>query len=435
MKTYTGKYIENYDVAESIDDTDHLILSNSNGVKLTTYQLMKEGMLDAVDTHLAEDLSQIQVNKIAIEKNEKGISGLDDRVTNLEEVVGNKIYGVKRTLSSTSTAWERTDDAIGLIANATHDGSTVVNDFDDIYPYSDIITVNYDTSLDRVVARYGDANFAFDGSNGEVMTYIPQFYIKRENDGNTESIQISKAEFDGATLIEPFYVARYTIASDGAHSKSGVASKVRQTVTQFRTLANAIGSKWGQLDWHFFVIEYLYLVEYANANSQSILGQGACSTSAQVANGACDSLGMKSGCLANDGKSSVIYRGIENIFGNLWQFMDGCNAINNELWMCFDKTKYAVDTTDNYTDIAKLATSNGYPTTMCYNKSNQLVGMPSTVGTSCYGDYYWQAAGNRIAFVGGHWHHGSNVGLFSFNVDNDSSLSGSSVSARLIKIL
>lgn len=62
------------------------------------------------------------------------------------------IYGVKRNIESSDPAWERIGDSVGLVANATHDGTEVQNDFDNIYPYSDIISYNYDTQAQRVTA-------------------------------------------------------------------------------------------------------------------------------------------------------------------------------------------------------------------------------------------------------------------------------------------
>ena len=37
------------------------------------------------------------------------------------------IYGVKRELSSSSPTWTRLESGVGLTANATHDGTAVVN--------------------------------------------------------------------------------------------------------------------------------------------------------------------------------------------------------------------------------------------------------------------------------------------------------------------
>mgnify|MGYP003293760902 CR=1 FL=1 len=342
------------------------------------------------------------------------------------------VYGIKRSLATTSTIWIRTDDSIGLVANATKDGSSVQNDFDDLFPWNAIKTVNI--LNDKVVAEIGDANFKFDGSNGEVMTYIPSFYLKRWQDENNEYMQISKFPFEGAFKVEEFYIGRYTTSSR-THSMSGVTSQVSQNITTFRNQAKAKGNGWSQLDWRYFIIQYLYLVEYANANSQSMLGGGNVGTSAQITLGGCDSLGMKSGCLVNDNAHAVIYRGIENPFGNIWQFVDGINIKDWQAYICYEPSQYVVDKfVEPYQALGYVnANANGQANKMGYDANNQLVALTSAVGTSTYGDYYYQNSGNRIVFVGGAWYGGSYAGFFFWYCDAGSGVTGSDIGARLLK--
>ena len=96
---------------------------------------------------------------------------------NVDNIV--KVYGVKRSLTTSSSAWERIRDAVGLVANAQVGTTAVQNDFDNIYPWSDIISYNYDVTAKQVTAYYGDPTFKFDGTNGEVLTKIPEFYWRR----------------------------------------------------------------------------------------------------------------------------------------------------------------------------------------------------------------------------------------------------------------
>ncbi len=112
------------------------------------------------------------------------IEEIETDVENIERKRGH-IYGVRRKITNnTNTAWERIEDSIGLVANATKNGTTVQNDFDNLYPWSQIRTCNYDITTGKVKAWYGDASFKFDGTNGDVYTYIPDVYIKvyQEND-------------------------------------------------------------------------------------------------------------------------------------------------------------------------------------------------------------------------------------------------------------
>ena len=80
-------------------------------------------------------------------------------VGNKKSVNISKVYGVRRNIKSSSSAWERIKDSVGLVANAQVGTTAVVNNFDSIYPWSDIITCNYNNTSKKIVAYYGDANF------------------------------------------------------------------------------------------------------------------------------------------------------------------------------------------------------------------------------------------------------------------------------------
>ena len=347
-----------------------------------------------------------------------------------------EVYGVRRDLSSSSSTWERIGESIGKTANATHDGSAVTNDFDSIYPWSDIKTVNL-ADDGTINAEIGNVDFKFDGSNGEVMTYIPPFYYSRYRKDGYEYILISKNYFGGAVKSEGFYVGRYTTSS-GVHSKSGVASQVSTNITDFRTQATGKGTGWQQLDYHYLILLLLYFVEYADYNMQTKVGFGNVSTSAQINSGGCDDLGMKSGCLANDKAHAVIYRGIENLWGNIWQFMDGVNIKDNQVYINYNPSTYVVDTfTDDYKALSYVcANANGWQKSTGYDSENPLVGFPTAVGggdNTYMCDYYSQNSGNRIALVGGAWSDDLACGAyFSFYVD--SSVSYTYIGARLLKI-
>lgn len=409
-----------------ISDTDLPLIEEAieAGQKAVESALKSEGY--AVGTQNGEEVSS---DSPYYENNAKYYAKYAEEITA-------KIYGIRRSLTNSSSAWERTNDAIGLIANATHDGSAVQNDFDNLYPWSDIKTVNM-ADNGTINAEIGDVNFSFDGSNGEVMTYFPAFYWDRYQLDGYEYIKISNRYFDNAKHSEPFYLGRYTTSS-GAHSKSGVQSQISTNITTFRTQARAKGSNWGIMDYRYLLVQLLYLVEYADYNIQTKIGFGNVNTSAQINNGGCDSLGMKSGCLNNDKAHAVIYRGLENFWGNLWQFMDGLNIKDNVSYICYKPSSYAVDTfTGDYTALSYTnANANGWQKTVGYDPDNALCGFPIELGggdSTYMCDYYYQNTGNRIARVGGAWAYGLSAG-FSFSFNNDSGFADSNISARLLKM-
>lgn len=325
-----------------------------------------------------------------------------------------KIYGIKRQISTSSSAWTRIEDAVGLVANATKDGSAVQNDFDNIYPWSDIISYNYDIKEKKNIAYYGEPTFKFDGSNGEVLTKIPEFWYKREQKDGYEYIYIADYAADGFIKSEQFSIGRYMMSgtSSRVYSKSNVAIFTNYTITNARNYARALGAEFGINDWHYFLLQLLYLVEYANYNSQNILGKGyTLASNTEALNcGGCDELGMKSGCLADDGLHSVIYRGIEDIFGNVWEFIDGINVKDYQAYICYDSDKYAVDTFDGaYHKLGYIDyNAEGYASKLGYDKNNPLISLTTEAlgsdGTNM-SDYYYCSAGNKIALVGGGWHY------------------------------
>jgi len=350
------------------------------------------------------------------------------------------VYGVKRSRESSDTKWERVESSIGLTANATKDGSEVTNDFDNIYPWSDIITYNYDDVTKTETAKYGDKNFKFDGSNGQVLTRIPEFYYQRTVMGGNEYIYISKDEQKGFTKSEAFSIGRYTMSgsSSKVYSRSGYAPLVNTTITNFRNYARNLGDDFGQLDWRYFILQLLYLVEYADYNSQEILGLGNTSSSRLIASGGCNSLGMKSGTLTNDGKHSMIYRGIEDIYGNAWQVVDGMNVKDYQVYINYNPETYAVDTFEgDYAVLGYLsAKSDGYITHLGYDANHPLISLPTSIGgdeTTYISDYYYQGAGNQIALVGGRYGSTTGAGLWYWYVNYSSSLALATVGARLLR--
>lgn len=463
----------------------------------------------------------------------KGEDGVTE-ITNLSELENYIYYGVRRRVDqNSSSVWERIGSSIGKVANATKDGSSVQNDFDSIYPWSDIITCNLDPSTNEIKAFIGDPTFSFDGSNGEVMTRIPEFYWKRYVKDGYEYILISRYHLADFVKSTEFFIGRYTSSYDGTklHSISGAFSEVSKNISWFRSNSKSVGEKWCQLDYHYFLLRMLYLVEYADYNSQSKLGRGNTEfrtsdadkalvaengvnriiVSTNVANyfvvgqyigigsgnscwnnniainrkilrkenyssgsitgvavyfdgaavniatsnvlhsipqpsGECNSLGMKSGCLSNDGKHGIIYRGIENIFGNMFQFLDGINLKDYQAYICMNPEEYASDVfagaykSLGYSCFKPLEGStntyrDGYCKAVGYDKLNPLFALPTDVGGSnstymC--DFSTINNGNKIAFVGGYYNYNTQAGLWYMSMHHTSSTTHIDVGGRLL---
>ena len=93
-----------------------------------------------------------------------------------------KRYGVRRQLGATSAELERLGNAVGLVANADNSltiSNAVVNDFDNIYPWSHIKNCII-TDTNKVVY---ETDPDYEITEGDWMVEIPEFYIKHTNDG------------------------------------------------------------------------------------------------------------------------------------------------------------------------------------------------------------------------------------------------------------
>lgn len=447
------------------------------------------------------------------------IEELEEDVDGIETTRGH-VYGIRRKITdNSSSAWERLFDSIGKVANATKNGGTVENNFDSLAPWSEIKSCNYDLTTKKINAWFGDANFKFDGSNGDVFTHIPKTYWKIYQENDYDYVLLADYPKAGFMEIDGFFAGRYNgsvVTDDGLfHTYSGLVPTTNKTIGAFRTLANALGDNFSQLDWRYFVVQMLYLVEYANYNSQSMLGNGVMNRKylktliaesntnrvvigsasgyyvgqiirigtsdggAQIADarkitaiepyddgtitgseitfdgaavniavdnfvctmaqitGQCDDLGMKSGCLNNDGYHSMIYRGIENIFANIWQWVDGINIKDHLAYICKDHSKYASDKFDgDYKPLAYTnCDTNGNPKTLGLDVDEPFFRFPTSIGggTSTYMcDYYWQNTGNRVARVGGDFGSGAGDGLWYWALGSTSSLADWTFGARVL---
>lgn len=255
----TAEYINN-SIAEKIEKhiTINVIVDNASNVTIT---------LDSSEIYVTE-------------------KDLENALQNAKLYSG-KNYGIKRLITdNTLPTWTRIADAEGLTANATKNGTEVANDFDNLYPWSHIRKCNVDAATGQVLAYYGETGFQADGSNGEVMVKIPEFWWKRERlpdeFGNVyEYIYIADYARAGYKKSEEFFVGAYIISTETtegdtiiAHSRSGAIPKYNTTKANFRNYAKALGEGWQLMDYHYFLLQMLYLVEYAHYNSQSMLGNG-----------------------------------------------------------------------------------------------------------------------------------------------------------------
>ncbi len=231
-------------------------------------------------------------------------------------------------------------------------------------------------------------------------------------------------------------------------SMSGKAPMNHGTRANFRAAAGNRGTGWRQQSFDLVsAVQLLYLIEYGSFYSQSEIGAGLTDWSGGVLiarnnynpiekTGLSNILGNATGSVSNgDGvrDSYMSYRGIENLWGHLWCFVDGININSNVPYVCNNDTQFADDTVTNYTSLGvTLANSDGYQVALEQIARGFL---PVSVGgsSSTYiTDYYYQAAGWREARLGGYAIDGPKAGICCWRLSSSGHFS-SALTARLSK--
>ena len=221
------------------------------------------------------------------------LEALEARVTAVESDAL-RGYGARRKVGASSTTWERVGAAIGLVAKAAVGNGTVQNDFmASVYPYNSVKPCNVAEDM-SVNAYLGDADFQWDGSNGDVMLEVPQVYTARYFETDADGVEweyrwvaagpvgrchLDHAFTDGDRQSEKIYIPIFngSLNTEGTklESKAGVFPLHNKTRAQFRTLCTAKGVKWCLDDvWTMHLLDTLFIVMFAGTNAQTILGRG-----------------------------------------------------------------------------------------------------------------------------------------------------------------
>ena len=386
--------------------------------------------------------------------------------------------GTNYTYTSCGTEWNE-------VANS-YNRNTVIGaytqpDFDNIFPWSHIRrctlwdngTVNYylNATNSSLKATGGLANLS--GADGQIMVQIPKFYFNHSYTGTTHKWNISRFDQTGFQVHYAFikngaevdyrYIGAYegsmwdattsamvpsdSIATnmyalgDKLCSVSGEYPKVNEKRSEFRSMAARRGAGWRQQDYDLIsAIQLLYLIEYADFDSQTMIGMGrtkisvSCTWTADSCIGQCgksnaDGDGTNSDA-SNSNNAYMTYRGIENFYGNVWNWVDGININNNIPYVSNNDIDFSDDTTINYTNLnVTLPSSNGYQGTLEQIDRGFL---PTSIGGTEYiGDYYWQNAGWRVVALGGRATLQEYVGAFSWYAPYGTSDTDTDMGGRL----
>ena len=305
---------------------------------------------------------------------------------------------------------------------------------------------------------------AFIDANGDELEYI----LLSAYEGSIYDTSASNYLADDEQVMD--------VSTDLFSSIAGVrpASGWKQSLT--RTNIEAMAKKRG-VDWHSDNIktksmeQLLMLIELGTLNFQSAIGNGvvslpwetlpdkACSYAAKT--GSTASFGNGTGQASStvtypggtatpetaNGKTSIVYRGRENFYGNIYKFAVGISMYGDghmkggQPFICSDFNYQESKNTGNYVGAGFTATNKvGYVSAFGYSEEFDWLFIASeTDGNSSVpvGDYTYTTEnlnGYRIARLGGSWSFGSYAGGFSWSLDSGVGSRHRTIGGRLVYV-
>ena len=328
------------------------------------------------------------------------------------------IYGASWDGTST-TKWSRTDEAaeftdpVPYVAGASSYGSP----FDGLQPWAGMVKSE---------------------RTGGTMVSIPKFWYKLTQNGRGMTIQIADRAVEGYSVSpahmdrgdghgerDVVYIGRYHC--NGTY-KSGTGSpRANMTRSSARSGIHSLGSAIWQSDFAMrFTLWLLYIVEFADWNSQAKIGYGCSPSSSAFTMGYTDSMPYHTGTNQSSRATygGTQYRNIEGLWDNVWDWCDGCYNDGNGLNIILNPSEFS----DSGNGTAVGVPSNGWPS--AFNvKTNG--GFPTFIPTSASGndatyscDNWNFSSSNPCLYVGGNYGRGSRYGLFFVGCDAASYYSG-----------
>lgn len=430
---YTAPSSPNIDVVIQKAETKLTLQTNENGA--VTVDIPLFGTWDISATLDGEKVT----NQVAISTVRQYIVTLSSGA----------VCGVAWDMANPSTKLTRltinNDPYSYVTTNVTEDPSPAIgiiggtSPFDRIAPWSEIYECNLDGNGTEIYKR-GEPGFS--RTEHETMVWIPKFYYRVSDAGSIRFFYISSMPLEGFERHpgSGTYIGRYN-TTPGYKSISGIQPLRGATRPTIRTNSRAKGTGWDGYDYMTWCAAWLlYLVEFADWDSQNTIGLGYTSgRSAPLNNGGTDNMIYHTGrASGTDGDTAIQYRWIENLWGNLYQVIDGINVYEGTFLICTNPENYADDTGINYVSTSMPGVSiSGYISKTGLFEGATWAFIPTEAGgsqSSYIPDRVVISSGQswRIAVVGNHYNNNYNTGLFDIYCGYNSASEADSNGARLI---
>ena len=291
---------------------DNLNISNITVNENKLYQYVANDTVIANNTNVGNQYISIDVTFPYIYEFRIDFATTDpeDRVTYLQDSTG---------MTAGSTDWDDTEIfknitpyAISLDRNDIHMLSK--NDF----------TYKYDGTL--LSASLG-SNWA---DNYDIMIRFPTLYYKIIYIESVVLVYLSDKSFYGSSQFSSRYIGAYlSFYRTQLRSRPSATPLYNSSITDLKTKLKS-----GDRLFHYYdllMLQLLFIMRYKSTDSQSALGQGYINDTQVASTGTTIDKGMYYG--SSSKTAQVKFAGIEDLWGNLYQYVDGLTAINGHYYI------------------------------------------------------------------------------------------------------
>lgn len=310
----------------------------------------------------------------------------------------------------------------------------------------------YYLQQDNMALKENGETAVLTGEDGDVMIEVKKLYVSVNRTSTKTKISLMNYSdeggfcFNNVAGVEKDVVYRGAFkagvasgASTVMRSISGVAPLVNITRATGRTYAKNRGEAYHQNNFYMLSLwQLMYLLLYKNRDSQTVLGQGRSLSSNAAAVNTGWSI-SKPFCWGDQGGvNGVKFLGVEDFYGNVWEWVDGIVYTGNVYKMTQDPDLYN-DTGDGYeiTHASGMTAANNsdkYITKMRMFASALFLPVGSGGSSSTFWcDNVWVADGVQVVSFGGYWSNAAEVGAFYWILYYSASNAHAAIGSRLCR--
>ena len=403
-----------------------------------------------------------------------GVWSIYNPVTRLYTEVKTQFYGIYETevtcykrfsviidFSKTNpdTMCTYTDDATGISKGSLEwDNQPIFKDLRNCilkngevigYLKKDNLTKFEDDSSADITTLGNDVMLEIPYRVGYMIDWLDSTRLKVSvtDNPNDDDYEYDAFSLDAYNDCDKIYIGTFKGHCSGskAYSSSGKSVTVSQTIDTFRTWCRARGTGYQQRTYGSVkLMQCLYIIRFGTLNSQASVGMGYVNSShsSGVSTGGTNAYGFNSEVIKStnpsymtDQNHQVKCLGIEDFWGNYWEFVDGLvSGTAREILTC-DIAKNFVTNGSGYKNNGNGGVSADLGDYMSIPQGGNKAGfVPKTVSGSD-STYFCDSAYLKVsclASFGGYWANAGVAGAFRLLISDAFSFSSARVSCRLM---